>query len=284
MTTLRQYFDTDFRNLLRADLTWSALCEGKAVEVLARANFDFDAGVKFASYYLPACENVTQVCMALLEKTPELLRDLNERVLIEAGYGGKKADRASELKFSGRVFLYSEVQLAPEDVSDIERRAGQLGQTFRFRSQEMVQHRSAVESPQAFISHDWRDKSEIARPLAIELSKLLCFVWYDEFALGVGDSLRERIETGLKACKKCILVLSPHFLSNTGWTKVEFNSIFTRELVEKQKIILPVWCGVTAAQVYEYSPALADRLAANWDAGPTEVARLLYRAINSDGN
>ena len=82
----------------------------------------------------------------------------------------------------------------------------------------------------AFISHDSRDKAEVARKIAIGLQRMLCPVWYDEFSLIVGANLRDSIENGLKQSRKCILVLSPHFFSNGGSTKKEFDSIFTREI------------------------------------------------------
>ena len=107
----------------------------------------------------------------------------------------------------------------------------------------------------------------------------MCPVWYDEYSLKVGDSLREQIEKGLKECRKCILILTPNYLSNQGWGKKEFDSVFTRELIENEKVILPVWHGVSKKEVYEYSPALADRVAANWNDGVENVARKLKRAV-----
>jgi hypothetical protein len=135
------------------------------------------------------------------------------------------------------------------------------------------------EKPLAFISHDSRDKDTIARPLAQELTRVLGRVWFDEYSLQVGDSLRESIERGLKDCMRCILVLTPNFLSNTGWTKTEFNSVFTREIIERTNVVIPVWAGVTAKEVYEYSPSLADRLAANWNDGLEGVASKIREAI-----
>jgi len=73
--------------------------------------------------------------------------------------------------------------------------------------------------------------------------------------------------------------LSPYFLQNERWSKVEFNSAFTREIVEEQDVILPVWAGITAKDVYQYSPSLADRLALSWDLGVDEVAGKLWRAL-----
>jgi TIR domain len=97
--------------------------------------------------------------------------------------------------------------------------------------------------------------------------------------LQVGDSLRENVERGLKECGKCVVVLSPQYFSNDGWTKTEFNSIFTRELIETKRIILPVWYQVTKREVYEYSPSLVDRFAAVWQGDADVVARSLYAPL-----
>jgi hypothetical protein len=111
----------------------------------------------------------------------------------------------------------------------------------------------------------------------------MCPVWYDEFSLGVGDHLRESIEKGLKQAQKCVLILSPRFLANKGWTKVEFNSVFSREVIQRRNIILPVWAGVTKEKVLAYSPSLANRVAVNWRLGVDEVVRQLYSAITWGG-
>jgi hypothetical protein len=131
----------------------------------------------------------------------------------------------------------------------------------------------------AFISHDSRGKTEIAAPIALGLQKLMCPVWYDEYSLKVGDNLRDSIERGLKETPKCILILSPHFLSNTGWTKVEFDSVFTREIMEGSGLVLPIWHNVSAKEVYDYSPSLANRKALNWSIGSELVVRRLHSVI-----
>jgi len=136
------------------------------------------------------------------------------------------------------------------------------------------------ERPRAFICHDSRDKSKVAEPIAQRLAALTCPVWYDKFSLQVGDRLRESIEAGLKQAGKCILIISPRFLSNQGWSKMEFDSIFSRELMERKDILLPVWVGVTPRQVFEYSPALANRVGINWSLGLNEVVRQLYAATS----
>jgi hypothetical protein len=128
--------------------------------------------------------------------------------------------------------------------------------------------------PLAFISHDSRDKADIALPLALMLEERDCPVWYADFSLRVGDSLIESIERGLTETRKCILILTPNFLNNKGWTKREFNSVFTREVLEKRNVILPVWHGVTQQQVYDYSPSLADKYALIWSAEQTQKEKI----------
>jgi hypothetical protein len=110
-----------------------------------------------------------------------------------------------------------------------------------------------------------------------------CPVWYDDFSLRVGDSLRESIERGLKETRKCILILTPNFLRNEGWTKREFNSVFTRELVDNAKVILPVWHKVTQQEVFDYSPSLADKKALIWSVEHKEdIADELQQEVRGD--
>jgi len=139
--------------------------------------------------------------------------------------------------------------------------------------------RSRHEKPLAFICHDSRDKDDLVRALATELCKIRCPVWYDEYSLEVGDSLRATIEHGIKEARKCILVLSRSFFSNNGWGKAEFDSIFSREILEQANVILPIWHNVNADEVYAYSPRLVDRVALDSSIGVAEMAQKLSRAL-----
>ena len=110
----------------------------------------------------------------------------------------------------------------------------------------------------------------------------MCPVWYDEFSLKVGDNLRDSIEKGLKECSRCIIILSKNFFQNKGWTKKEFDSIFTREILENSQLVLPVWRDVGTRDVYEYSPGLLNVKGLNWkDLGEEEACRRLHLAIEA---
>lgn len=97
---------------------------------------------------------------------------------------------------------------------------------------ELVQqvHRGSVSSQEGydvFISHASEDKAECVRPLAKELTTLGLKVWYDEFELKLGDSLRRSMDRGI-ATSRCGLVVCPqiffgrtgHNMSLTGWLLV----------------------------------------------------------------
>lgn len=107
-------------------------------------------------------------------------------------------------------------------------------------------------------------------------------VWYDEFSINIGDNIRDSIEKGLKECKKCILVLSPNFISNKGWTKIEFDSIFTRQILEEQKLVLPVWYKVTEDDVYNYSPSLLNIKYQRCRLGDTRRRKSLHTIVQGN--
>lgn len=185
------------------------------------------------------------------------------------------------LQFTKRVHLYLDFDLAPENRASLVAEVLARGYYLSIRDREYARRRSESEKPLAFISHDSRDKEAFVRELAHELTKNFCKVWHDEFSLKVGDSLRASIERGLRETKKCIVVLSPNFLSNNGWGRAEFDSVFIREVIEKQNVILPVWLNVDVNDVYNCSPRLADKVGLAATLGVREVARLLANAVKA---
>lgn len=110
-----------------------------------------------------------------------------------------------------------------------------------------------------FISHASEDKEEVARPLAEALRQKGLTVWYDEFELRIGDSLRRKIDRGLGGSRFGIVVLSKAFLRK-GWPEYELDGLVTRS-VSGEQILLPIWHQVNRHDVVSYSPSLADRLA-----------------------
>jgi len=115
----------------------------------------------------------------------------------------------------------------------------------------------------AFISHASEDKDKVARPLANALTRLGFRVWYDEFELKVGDSLRQTIDKGLINSRYGIVILSPSFFAK-NWPQYELNGLTSREIAG-EKVILPVWYKITKVDLLAYSPNLADKVAVTAD-------------------
>ncbi len=113
----------------------------------------------------------------------------------------------------------------------------------------------------AFISHASEDKDDLVRPLAEELIKNGLSIWYDEFELKVGDSLRRSIDAGLVRSKFGIVIFSPSFFAK-NWPQYELDGLVEKEMAGN-KVILPLWHKVSKNEVMKYSPALADKVALN---------------------
>jgi TIR domain len=287
MATIREYFDTDARALTVHE-NW--ICRSPepaaAVEIVAKIAYDLEANAKYWYFYIPENPDLS-ACLGALFAAPELatcrLSADRDEPTVEIGQSGYSEKLSSlTLQFTKRVHLYLDFDISQANRTRLVAEALSKGYYLSIHDREYARKRSEAEKPLAFISHDSRDKDVLVRELAHEMVRLMCPVWYDEYSLKVGDSLRASIEKGLKETRKCIVVLSPNFLSNEGWTKAEFDSIFTREILEKKNVVLPVWHNVGAKEVYEYSPRLADKVGLSSSLGVEELARRLNSAVKSD--
>jgi TIR domain len=155
------------------------------------------------------------------------------------------------------------------------------GLMLRLSARNIKQPRTkpGTDSYDAFISHASEDKTSLVRPLARELERLGFRVWYDEFELKVGDSLRKSIDKGLANSRYGIVILSKSFFEK-NWPQYELNGLTAREM-EKHKVILPVWHNITKEEVLSFSPTLADKIAVI-TTGKTivRVAKTLAEALN----
>lgn len=130
-----------------------------------------------------------------------------------------------------------------------------------------------------FISHASEDKEDFVKPLAERMIEIGLNIWYDEFELSIGDSLRRSIDKGLSNSRFGIVVLSSSFFKK-NWTQYELDGLVTKEM-EGVKTILPIWHKVSKSEVVKYSPTLADKVALNSSLYSTEeIADKLKELIN----
>ena len=181
------------------------------------------------------------------------LNDLNQRLQKEQLEESKKQQREQE-----KVHKNYE--------SRIEQLTNQLKETISINVSSAnpndfkMDH--ANELYDVFISHASEDKESFVKELAEALSNEYNLkVWYDEFSIKWGDSLRTVIDRGLKVSKFGIVVISKNFIKK-GWTNYELDGLFQKEMT-LGKTILPIWHDVTKDEVYNFSPSLAGRKALN---------------------
>ena len=118
---------------------------------------------------------------------------------------------------------------------------------------------SAAAAYDVFISHATEDKHAVARPLATALDDRGITVWYDEFELRIGDSLRRKIDAGIAGSRFGLVVLS-HAFFDKGWAQYELDGLVSRT-VGGEQVLLPVWHEISKDDVAARSPSLADRVA-----------------------
>lgn len=134
-----------------------------------------------------------------------------------------------------------------------------------------------------FVSHAWEDKESFADEFVEELRKLDLRVWYDTSQIKWGDSMRAKIDDGLKKSKFGVVVLSPDYIKEGKyWTKTELDGLFQLESING-KMLLPVWHNLTKKEVMAYSPIIAGRLAMNTASmTPSEMAKEFAKLLEAE--
>lgn len=128
-----------------------------------------------------------------------------------------------------------------------------------------------------FIAHASEDKGFVT-PLALSLNKRDLKVWYDDFILKVGDSLRREIDKGLAESQYGIVILS-HSFFNKHWPQKELDGLTAKEQLGK-RVILPVWHNIDKEEVASYSPTLADIVAVKSSIDIEVVTNKIIEAIS----
>jgi hypothetical protein len=189
------------------------------------------------------------------------------------------------LRNSSRINVYPLVQAhaMPRATPNVVNLSTIAHDAARYAGEEAPPVEPQAKDYDVFISHASDDKDEIVRPLAEELRAAGLEVWYDEFELRIGSSLRRSIDVGLANSRFGVVVLSPAFFGK-GYTNYELDGLVTREVASGgRQIILPLWHRVTKDDVMSYSPSLADKLALRTsDHTVAEIAEQIADVIVGD--
>lgn len=131
-----------------------------------------------------------------------------------------------------------------------------------------------------FISHASEDKDPFVRPLANALTHLGYRVWFDEFSLRLGDSLRRSIQAGLANARFGVVVLSPAFAAK-NWPQYELDALTERELAEGKTFILPIWHDLSREDIRREFLTLAGKVAVHSTLGVIAVAKKIAEVLGS---
>jgi hypothetical protein len=125
-------------------------------------------------------------------------------------------------------------------------------------SNVMLEENKQMAQRDVFISHASEDKEVIVRPLAKALVIAGFSVWFDEYELKIGDSLRDKFDEGLANSRYGIVILPKNFFNpQKQWTRRELGGLTALEDTSRERRILPVWHEITQQEVAHSSPTLA---------------------------
>jgi hypothetical protein len=106
----------------------------------------------------------------------------------------------------------------------------------------------------AFILHYYKDRENMALPLAKALEAEGLPVFRDDFMLEPGDDLEDRIRSGITKHKFGIAIISRAFV-RIGWQAAGIRCLYD-ELASEYKDIYPVWHNITKNDLANFLPAM----------------------------
>ena len=136
---------------------------------------------------------------------------------------------------------------------------------------------TSLEQRDLFVSHASEDKDSFVRSLVEALINESLSVWFDEFELQIGDSLRRKIDEGLSRSSYGLVVFSPAFFEK-HWTQYEVDGLIARQNAG-ERVILPIWHRLTRDEIAQQSPSLMDIIALNSANDSVEVIASKVAAV-----
>jgi TIR domain len=123
--------------------------------------------------------------------------------------------------------------------------------------------------PRAFLSFAWEDRS-VAEKIATTLQANGVDTWYAEWEIGAGDSLRQKIDAGLRGCTHFLVLLTPESITKP-WVNQEMDAGLVRKLSQETRFIA-VRLGMAAASL---PPLLRGMLSPSIDDFDADMRQLV---------
>ena len=133
---------------------------------------------------------------------------------------------------------------------------------------------SKSDQPVVYLAHAHEDQEKLARPIAEYLIKNGIDVWYSEWSIGPGESLRQKMDEGLDDCTHFLALLTSTSIEKP-WVKAEIDAGFGEDLSGDIRF-MGVRSGVALDQL---PPLLRTRLLPEISVDDTESLDKLVGAI-----
>lgn len=246
----------------------------KAEAQETRKEADLRGKINRASEYANRTKNLStfQSKMRDVERHNKSLADVQRK---RADILKKIADKSKKLEVCNRSKIHQEeIERTKSQVNWFVRKPNIYGNNVISEIQSGVSPMpaSGIDNQEKrydfFISHASEDKENFVRSLVEQLQAKKIDVWYDEFTLKVGDSLKQSIEEGLIDSRYGIVVLSRNFFEKE-WPKIELNTLVQLASMGESRI-LPIWYNITKDEISKFSPMLLDVVALDTFSKTTE--------------
>ena len=213
--------------------------------------------------------NISISTLKSKQKEIERYESASRKAAQESAEVQKKIADKREKRNNAYLKLQKEEQQERKREQQIQKRViNDIRQLYESRIAELEEQSKPIikqavinnsEEYDVFVSHAWEDKASFVDEFVDELKKADIKVWYDTSQIKWGDSLRKRIDDGLKKSRFGIVVLSPNYIAEGKyWTKTELDGLFQMESING-KVILPIWHNLTKQQVMDFSPIIAGK-------------------------
>ena len=126
-------------------------------------------------------------------------------------------------------------QGSPEFARELEKRLGLE------ENAVMSRESPVVSTPKLYFAHASENKG-VAKPLANRMVANGIDVWFDEWEIGTGDSLRRKMEGGLSNCTHFLVLLTPESVGKP-WVETEIDAGFVQN-VDGQSRFMGIRVGI----------------------------------------
>ncbi len=173
---------------------------------------------------------------------------------------------------TGDMTMVLKTSGSPAFASELERRLGVY-------EGEVELEKTGERKPLlVYLAHGSEDKETIVRPLAHRLMEKGIDVWFDNWEIRAGDSLRQKMEEGLGNCTHFVVVLTPTSMTKP-WVNAEIDAAFVQRVAGVSKLIA-LRCGVDVSSL---SPFLRAQQSPEFRPGSDEDFERLVADIYGIG-